>query len=253
MLSVAAIMLVGSGCATKKHVRQTVAPVEARVTEAERQNTQQQAALGELENSVSRADERAMDAEKKASQAGEAAKVAHNRADSAFGRADSAFGRADSAHTLAESTRSRLTELAENIDNYELVTTEKVLFRPNRFQLTNEMKQQLDAAVSSLQGNRNFVLEIQGYADATGSKTHNLELSRKRADAVVRYLTVQHNVPLRRINVLGIGEEDPTADNSTREGRQQARRVEVRVYSLNLGETKAATETATPTTATQTR
>lgn len=227
------IMFVGTGCATKKHVRQVVGPVEARVTEAERNNVEQQAALGELENSVSRADERAMDAEQKAREAGDAAHVAHNRA-------DEAYGRAGSAESLAESTRSRMNEIASNLDNYELVTTEKVLFRPNRYQLTDEMKQQLDSAVGSIHSNRSYVLEIQGYADATGSKAHNLELSQKRADSVVRYLTVQHNIPLRKINVLGIGEEDPTADNKTREGRKEARRVEVRVYALNLGQESSA-------------
>jgi outer membrane protein OmpA-like peptidoglycan-associated protein len=229
MFSVAAIMLIGTGCATKKHVRQTVGPVEARVTQAERRNAEQQAAIGELGNSVSRADERAMDADRKAREAGEAAKVAHNRA-------DTAFNRADSAAQLAESTRNRLGEITENIDNYKLVTSENVLFGLNRYKLTKETKEQLDNAVAQIQNSKNFVLEVQGFADKTGSAAHNLELSRKRADEVVRYLTVQHNIPLRKINVLGVGEEDPNADNSSREGRKQARRVEIRVFSLDLGE-----------------
>jgi outer membrane protein OmpA-like peptidoglycan-associated protein len=92
----------------------------------------------------------------------------------------------------------------------------------------------LDDAVAKIQGQKNYVLEIQGFTDATGPTTHNLELSRKRADSVVRYLTVQHNVPLRKINVLGVGEEDATADNKSREGRKMARRVEIKVFALNL-------------------
>ena len=236
MLSAAAmLMLVGTGCATKKHVRQVVGPVEARVSQTEKRNTEQQAAIGELENSVSRADERAMDAERKARAAGEAAQTAHNRADQAYGRADQAQGAADSARTLAESTRARLTEVSENIDNYKLVTSENILFGLNRHALTKEAKEQLDQAVAQLQNSKNFVLEIQGFTDATGSTSTNLELSRRRADSVVRYLTVKHNVPLRKINVLGVGEEDPTADNKSREGRKQARRVELRVFALDLG------------------
>ena len=259
MFSAAVIMLIGTGCATKKHVRQTVGPVEARVSQAERRNAEQQAAIGELGNSVSRADERAMDADRKARQAGEAAQTAHNRA-------DVAHTRADSAHTLAESTRARLTELSENIDNYKMVTAENILFRVNRHQLTDEAQAQLDSAVAQLQGSKNFVLEIQGFTDATGSAAHNLELSRRRADAVVRYLTVKHNVPLRKINVLGVGEDDPTADNKSREGRKQARRVEMRVYALELGGAAGQTaagagaanmpattqQQATPTTTSQT-
>ena len=229
LMPAAALLVFGStGCASKKHVRQTVAPVEARVTSAEERNRQQQAALGELENGLSRTDERAQDAERKAMAAREAAQTAHNRADGAFSKADSAFG-------LAESTRSRLTELSENIDNYKLVTAENVLFGLGKHNLTKDAQAQLDAAVAQLQGSKNFVLEIQGFTDATGSAMQNLELSRKRADAVVRYLTVKHNVPLRKINVLGVGEDDPTADNKTREGRKQARRVEMRVFALDLG------------------
>jgi outer membrane protein OmpA-like peptidoglycan-associated protein len=239
--SVAAIMLIGTGCATKKHVRQTVGPVEARVTQAERRNVEQQAAIGELGNSVSRADEKAMDADRKAREAGEAAKVAHNRA-------DTAFNRADSAAQLAESTRSRLGEITENIDNYKLVTSEKVHFGVNKYKLSKETKEQLDNAVAQIQNSKNYVLEIQGFTDKTGSASHNLELSRKRADEVVRYLTVQHNIPLRKINVLGVGEEDPSADNSSREGRKEARRVEVRVYSLDLGEGVNAGNTSTSNT-----
>ena len=239
MFGAAAIIFIGTGCATKKHVRQTVGPVEARVSQAERRNVEQQAAIGELGNSVSRADEKAMDAERKAREAGQAAQTAHNRA--------------DTAHSLAESTRARLTELSENIDNYKMVTAENILFKVNRHELTKEAQDQLDTAVAQLQGSKNFILEIQGFTDATGSATHNLELSRKRADSVVRYLTVKHNVPLRKINVLGVGEDDPTADNKSKEGRAQARRVEMRVYALDLGgQTNADAGAATPTTTSQT-
>ena len=227
MFGAAILMVIGTGCATKKHVRQTVAPVEARVHSAEQRNAEQQAAIGELETGVARADERAMDAERKASAAGQAAQVAHNRADQAHNRADQSY-------QLAESTRSRLSSMAENIDNYQLVTNENIHFGLNKFQLTKEAKQMLDDAVAKLQGTKNYVLEIQGFTDATGGTMQNLELSRKRADAVVRYLTVHHNVPLRKINVLGVGEEDATADNKTREGRKMARRVEIKVFALNL-------------------
>lgn len=231
--SAALIVVAGTGCATKKHVRQTVGPVEARVSQAEKRNAEQQSAIGELNNSVSRADERAMDAERKARAAGEAAQVAHNRA-------DAAQGRADSAHGLAEETRSRMGQIVENIDNYKMVTSENILFAVGKHALTKESKQQLDNAVAQLQGSKNFVLEVQGFADATGSASSNLELSRKRADSVVRYLTVSHNVPLRKVSVLGVGEEDPNADNKSREGRKQARRVEMRVFSLDLGGQQSA-------------
>ena len=114
------------------------------------------------------------------------------------------------------------------------MTTESVLFGLNKYQLTKETKEQLDQAVAQLQNSKNYVLEVEGFADPTGSAAHNLELSRKRADSVVRYLTVEHNVPLRKINVLGVGEDDKMTEK-TREARKQARRVELRVFALDLG------------------
>jgi outer membrane protein OmpA-like peptidoglycan-associated protein len=230
----AVLMLIGSGCATKKHVRQVVGPVEARVSQAERTNQQQQAAIGELGNSVARADEHAQDADKKAQAAGDSAKRANDAAGQANQAAQSARARADEGYSMAESTRSRLGQITENLDNYKLVSSENVLFNVNRFVLTKEAQQTLDNAVAQLQNSKNYVLEIEGFTDATGSAANNLELSRKRADSVVRYLTTQHNVPLRKINVLGLGEDDPNADNKTRAGRKQARRVEVRVFALDL-------------------
>jgi len=63
-------------------------------------------------------------------------------------------------------------------------------------------------------------------------------LSQRRADAVIRYLAV-HNIPVRKIHVVAIGSEDPNAENKTRAERKENRRVDVRVYALNLNGTPA--------------
>jgi len=220
----ALLTLLGTGCATKKHVRQAVGPVETRVGSVERRTAEQAAALGDVENNVSRVDERALEADRKAAAAGQAAQTAQTSA-------DAAQGRADAAHQMADQTRSRLTEVVGNLDNYQHVTTESIFFALNKSKLTKEEMQKLDDAVAKLQGNSNYVLEIQGFADATGAAVKNLELSRKRADEVVRYVTLKHNIPLRRIHVLGVGEEAPNADNSSREARKQNRRVDINVYA----------------------
>ncbi|HYP06127.1 MAG TPA: OmpA family protein [Bryobacteraceae bacterium] len=190
----------------------------------ERRTAEQAAALGDVENNVSRVDERAMEADRKAGAAGQAAQQAQTSA-------DAARGRADEAHQMADQTRSRLTDVVGNLDNYQHVTTESIYFALNKHKLTKEEMQKLDDAVAKLQGNNNYVLEIQGYTDKTGSAAKNLELSRKRADEVVRYVTTKHNIPLRRVHVLGVGEDIPNADNSTREARKQNRRVDINVYA----------------------
>jgi outer membrane protein OmpA-like peptidoglycan-associated protein len=240
MLGTALLLLAGTGCATKKHVQGVIAPVESRVGAVEKRTAEQAAALGEVENNVSRVDERAMEADKKAAQAGQAAQQADQKAAAAQTRADAAHTRADSLQQMADQTRSRLTEVVGNLDNYQHVTTESVYFKINRWRLTDELQQQLDQAVAKLQGNANFILEIQGFTDTTGNPQSNLELSRKRADSVVRYLTTKHNIPLRRIHVLGVG-VDESSDNSTREAREQNRRVDINVFARSIAADAAST------------
>jgi len=268
LFGAAVLAVLSTGCATKKHVRQAVGPVEARVGSVEKRSAEQAAAIGDVENNVSRVDERAMEADRKAAAAGQAAQQAQTRADSAQTRADTAHTLAGQAQQMADQTRSRLTEVVGNLDNYQHVTTESIFFAVNKSKLTKDEMQKLDDAVAKLQGNNNYILEIQGFTDKTGSAAYNLELSRRRADEVVRYLTVKHNIPLRRVHVLGVGEDVPNADNSTREARKQNRRVDVNVFAramdagapntsagqpnVNQNRSRTSSESAPPTTGTTT-
>lgn len=217
-----------TGCATKKYARAVVAPVEARVSANEKKTADHASAIGELENGLSRTDEKAMDADRKAVAAGQDAAKANEAA------AQAAKSAAD-ARQVADNGMTRIGEVVENFDNYKLVTTETVLFPFGKSALTKDAKTQLDASVSNISTAKNFVLEVQGFTDKTGDAKTNLMLSQKRADEVVRYLTTQHHVPLRKIHVLGLGADEPTADNKTRDGRKQNRRVEMKVFALDLG------------------
>ena len=129
-------------------------------------------------------------------------------------------------------TRSKaVDQKIENLDNYRLVATKAVTFGFNRFELSDDAKAALDEATAGLQDRKNYVIEIRGFTDTTGTAHYNLPLSQKRADAVVRYLTVEHKMPLYRVHVLGVGDVEPVADNKTREGREQNRRVELRLFA----------------------
>ena len=88
---------------------------------------------------------------------------------------------------------------------------------------------------------KHYAIEVEGFTDSTGPKQYNLELSQHRADSVVRYLTENDNVPLVKIHVIGLGEDEPAADNQTLDGRKQNRRVQIRVMAPDLGETSQAT------------
>ncbi|MGH9630552.1 MAG: OmpA family protein [Bryobacteraceae bacterium] len=233
----AAVVLVfaTTGCATKKHVRGVVAPVEARVGTVEQKTADNTSAIGELENNVSRVDEKVLEVDKKAAAAGQDAAKAQQAADQAGTQAQQAGTQAKGAQQLAEQTRTRLSSVVENMDNYKMVANESVLFNLNQHTLTDEARQTLDAAIANLKSARNYIIEVQGFTDTTGSPATNLALSQRRADSVVRYLTVEHDVPLRKIHVLGVGAASPAADNKTREGRKQNRRVELKVFAVDFG------------------
>jgi outer membrane protein OmpA-like peptidoglycan-associated protein len=237
-----------TGCATKKHVRTVVEPLENRVgdaekraSELEKKSAENASAISQLEAGVSKADERAMEADKKAVAAAQSASQANQAAQQASQQAQDARSIADKAGTRLDAVDSAL----KNLGNYQMAGSESVLFRLNSATLTDEAKQKLDEFAKTIQGNPNYVVEVQGFTDTTGSPETNLELSRRRANAVVRYLTVSHNVPLRRIHVLGVGSEVPVADNKTRAGRKENRRVEVKVYNLNLQAASRQQQTTT--------
>jgi len=225
----------GTGCATKKYVRNQVAPIDQRVTDVNGKtdkNQQDIAKLGEKEETdVSRVGETATSAENAARDAANAAKQADEKA-------SQADQKASDAQTMAGANSQQIDRLhstIQNIDNYELVSTEKVTFHFNSAMLTKDAKETLDTAVQNMSSKQHYVIEVQGFTDTSGSKSFNLALSQKRADAVVRYLMVEHHVPLFRIHMVGLGVDEPAADNHTRAGRQENRRVEIRTFAENIG------------------
>jgi len=122
----------------------------------------------------------------------------------------------------------------QNIDNFQQVSAETILFGFNKSTLSPDAMAKLDQMVGSLNNQNRYVIEIEGFTDRTGDAAYNLGLSGKRAEAVVRYLTLKHNVPLRRIHLLGAGEVERSQQAHGRDGRKQARRVDVKVYGPSV-------------------
>jgi outer membrane protein OmpA-like peptidoglycan-associated protein len=105
-----------------------------------------------------------------------------------------------------------------------------VNFRVNSAVLSPEAKMKLDQVAQAAMQLKGYTIEITGFASAEGSTQRNKALSENRARAVINYLVETHNIPLRRIGTsFGFGELQAVADNTTREGREQNRRVEVKL------------------------
>lgn len=228
--SVVVISLGSWGCATKKHVREAIAPVQDQVNQVQKQTADNKTSIGDLDRSVATADEKAVDAGKRAGQAADAAAKANSAAMTAQQRADSA----NSLAQQAQEGVSRLDKSLQNLDNYHLVNTQQVFFRTGRSGLDKQAQADLDTSIQNLMNMKGYIIEVEGFADHTGNKATNVELSRKRADSVVRYLTVNHNIPLRDVRELGVGSDFPDAVNKSRADRKNNRRVDVKVYALDI-------------------
>lgn len=106
-----------------------------------------------------------------------------------------------------------------------------ITFASDNAQLNPNFYNVLDSVAIVLQKYNQTLLDIDGHTDSTGTDLYNLELSEARAVAVGQYLN-QRGIDPRRLRVIGYGESRPIADNSTDFGRQQNRRVEIRIVPL---------------------
>jgi outer membrane protein OmpA-like peptidoglycan-associated protein len=154
----------------------------------------------------------------------------------ARGGAKAAQETADAAVAGVNATNDRISAL----DDYVPQDTMAVNFRVGSSILNADAKTKLDTIATKALNAKGYVLEVTGFADSTGATERNRQLSQRRADAVIRYLVENHQIPLRRIvTPYGFGETNPVADNKTREGRAENRRVEVKVL-VNKGLTQPA-------------
>jgi len=200
----------------------TARAVESRATPLEQRASASETRLSEVEQN----------AQKLSGQLDELAAVSN----AARGGAKAAQETADAAVAGVNATNDRISAL----DDYVPQDTASVNFRVGSSILTADGKARLDEIATKALNAKGYVLEVTGFADATGNTERNRALSSRRADAVIRYLVEQHQIPLRRIvTPYGFGSSNPVADNKTRDGRAQNRRVEIKVL-VNKGLTQPA-------------
>jgi len=193
-------LILSSGCATKKYVRQETATIDQKVEGIE-------SAIEENQKRIKEHDER--------------------------------LTTIGSLITQHEAQFKTVDGKIEEVKKYaqgklifkETLRNDEAKFQFDSSELSPESKAALDKFVEMLIAqDRGVYLEIQGHTDSTGPDSWNLALGKKRAEAVMEYFYKQHHIPLHRMQVISYGSSASVADNSTREGRAQNRRVEILVY-----------------------
>ena len=101
-----------------------------------------------------------------------------------------------------------------------------ILFEFDKWVIKADVVPELDKWANYFQNNPDVTAEIYGHADSTGPSTYNQDLSVKRAQAVVNYLA-EKGINPNRFKAMGFGESKPAVSNTTNEGRQKNRRVEL--------------------------
>jgi outer membrane protein OmpA-like peptidoglycan-associated protein len=196
-----------------------------------------------VESRAAPLEERASTTETKLTQVEENAQRLSGQLDELAAVANTAKGGARAAQETADAAVAGVNETNERIsalDDYVPQTTTAVNFKVNSAKLTDDAKTKLDDLATRALNTKGYVIEVAGFTDATGSIQKNRILSQNRADAVIRYLVESHQIPLRRVvTPYGYGKTNPIADNTTREGREQNRRVEIKLL-VNKGLTQPA-------------
>lgn len=130
-----------------------------------------------------------------------------------------------------EENTNRFTALAE----YDVKDQTTVKFKVGSTVISKQDQEQLKRLAQNATQLSGYIIEVTGFADATGSAAMNTELSENRAKAVVTYLMQQGGIPVRHIVAPGaMGEYGAKAPNETKSGRAENRRVEVKVL-VNKG------------------
>lgn len=141
---------------------------------------------------------------------------------------------------IKEATAGSGVDVSETPDGTGiLVNLPDVTFATDSTTISPAFQAALDEVAQSMIKYPNSLIDVMGHTDSTGSDAHNLDLSRRRAEAVANYL-VMRGVARARIATTGYGEQYPRADNNTVEGRALNRRVEIRITPVTQQEAAAA-------------
>ena len=206
--------------ARKKYVQRQTAPIRDRVNE-----------LDELTSSntkmIKDTDARAQ----------EGIRLASTKATEADQHAIDAGNKATMAQQTATQANTRLTTVEQvvgNIDQYKASNQTEIRFRPGQSVLSKNAKAALDDMATPLKDQRGYIIEVQGFSSGHGQTA--IATSQKMADAVVRYLVLNHEIPVYRIYVVGMGNAPvPTAaTDDAKTKRTSGGRVEISLLKNDL-------------------
>ncbi len=210
----AAAIVALPACATKGYVNQQITGVNGKVESLTKTVEETQERTKANEGKINVVDQKVGAAQGSA----DAARKAAADADSKAGAADA------KAETIDKASRKLIYSVTLSTDSAD--------FKSGKWDLPDAAKARIDELVTRVKADgQNVYFEIEGHTDSTGPKELNDKLGLQRAEAAMRYLRDQHQIPLHKISVISYGPDKPVAPNKTRADRAQNRRIVINVLS----------------------
>ncbi len=224
--------------ARKKYVQRQMSPIRNRVNELDELTADNAKSIKDVD---ARAQAGIQQASAKANEADQHAVAAGNTAQ-----------QANQTATQASNRLNRVEQVVGNLDQYQTTSETEIRFPAGRTALGPKAKAALDDMASNLNGQKGYVIEVQGFSPSRGQA--GIQSSQTMANAVVRYLVEEHNVPVYRIFVMGMGNakvqtgtDENTSSSSTKaSGRPAPNRVEVSLLKNNLDQLASNGTSASP-------
>ena len=163
-------------------------------------------------------------------------KLASDKANEADQHAMDAGNKATMAQQTAQQATTRIQTVEQvvgNIDQYKASNQTEIRFRPGQTVLSKNAKDALDQMASTVKGQRGYIIEVQGFSSGRGQTA--ISNSQKMAESVVRYLVLNHEIPVYRIYLVGMGNAPiANADETAKSKRISGGRVEISLLKNDL-------------------
>jgi len=212
------VNLVAHPFANKKYVERRVGPIRDRLNELDQLTSENGRTIkdvdGRAQQGIQLASEKVTLADQHASDAGNKAQMAQTTA------------------TQASTRVASVEQMVSNLDQYKGDAQTEIRFRPGQSLLSKSAKDALDQMAAPLKDQRSYIIEVRGFASGRGAAA--IASSRKMADSVVRYLVLNHQIPVYRVYVMSMGNAAAPDADGTMAKNSSGGRVEVSVMKNDV-------------------